>query len=174
MYLIWQYNVFFQISLWFSWVVYLVVFRNMLTGTQQREFLTLKHFAGIWHWGAIPIIIPSIYTSQQPRDYFFLSILLIMALTSTGAEAAAALAFSSSSCCQRIMGFMPGFRFLAFCSSWAGLRREGHIYYISFRNTLKLLYLQDSPASTHKYHFHFITVMVTKSYTRISSCKNSS
>ena len=53
--------------------------------------------------------------------YFFLSILLIMALTSTGAEAAAALAFSSSSCCQRMMGWMPGFRLRAFCSSWASL-----------------------------------------------------
>lgn len=36
--------------------------------------------------------------------YFFLSILLIMAFTSTGADAAAALAFSCSSCCHRTMG----------------------------------------------------------------------
>lgn len=97
------------------------------------------------HWGLILIIISSIYTDiawlqcadiltnpahvQQHRNYFFLSILLIMALTSTGAEAAATLAFSSSSFCQRIMGWMPGLRFWAFCSSWAGLRERGHMYY---------------------------------------------
>lgn len=43
--------------------------------------------------------------------YFFLSILLIMALTSTGAEAAAALAFSSSSCCHTMTGWTPRLRF---------------------------------------------------------------
>lgn len=60
---------------------------------------------------------------QQPRcpDYFFRSILLIIAFTSTGADAAAALAFSSSSCCHRTTGSMPGLRFWAFCSSCAGL-----------------------------------------------------
>lgn len=51
-----------------------------------------------------------------------------MAFTSTGAEAAAALAFSSSSCFQRMIGWMPGLRFRAFSSSWAGLgwKRNDH------------------------------------------------
>lgn len=91
---------------------------------------------------------------QQHRNYFFLSILLIMALTSTGAEAAASLAFSSSSCCQRIMGWMPRLRFWAFCSSWAGLRERGHMYYKSHYD------FEISTGFSCNYQANFIMTMV--------------
>lgn len=57
------------------------------------------------------------------------SSLFLIWLMSTGFAAASAALRSSSMRCQRMMGSIPGLRFLAFCSNWASLdvqaKRDG-------------------------------------------------